>query len=357
MKISELGEVKRQLKAGKLAPIYFLYGNEPYLINHCTKLIEKAAVTALPEINLKIIDSDFDIDEIASNAYQVPMMSIKKCIILSDFELSKLSQKQLSALIELAENPSDVAVIIFKFTRIELSFTNKYKMKAQSKNYQAVAKAIENGGGVVAEINRMTTGDIVKTICSGATRRGCTLDFATARYMVERCSDDLTVLLGETEKLCAYKQSGEITKTDIDKLCIKSFQAVIFDMAKSVLANDIKTSLTILDSLLFQHVSELEILRELEKSYIDIFRIYTARASGIPNDAVAKDFDYGARSFVLRTAASYAAKLSREQISDCLTLHCETEYKLKGGSRLPKSDILRTLITELVMIFIGVKRI
>ena len=350
LKTTDTAELKRKIKAGDIAPAYFLYGNEQYLINHYTDLIIKSSVTALEEINLKIIDSDFNVDEIASIAYQVPMMSAKKCIVLSDFDLSKINASQLKSLIELLENPSDVAVIIFKYTGIELSFSNKFKMRSQSKNYQTVVAALEKGGGTVSEINHLTPGETARTITAGAARRGCVLEPGTARYMIERCTDDLTTLLCEIEKVCSYKGEGEIKKEDIDKICTKSFSAVIFDMAKAVLSKNITRSLDILNSLLFQHTKELDILRELTKNYIDIYRVQTARSCGVSNDKVAADFGYGARAFMLKNAAGYAAKIEPAAIAECLKLLSEAEYNLKGGSRLPKGDVLRTLISELVVI-------
>ena len=88
-------ELKRKIKSGLIAPIYFIYGNEPYLINHYVNMIADRAVSALPEINLRSIDSDFDVDEIISNAYLVPMMSNYKCIILNDFDLGKLTESDI----------------------------------------------------------------------------------------------------------------------------------------------------------------------------------------------------------------------------------------------------------------------
>ncbi len=350
MRIYTQDELKRKIKGGFIAPIYFIYGNEPYLINHYINMIVDRSVTALPEINLKTIDTDFDVDEIISNAYLVPMMSNYKCIILNDFDLGKVSESNIKKLVEMALNPSDVSVVIFKFTSLEIALDNSYKSKKQSKNYMTLAKAVEEGEGMVVEINHLTTGEIAKTLIAGALKRGCTLDATTARYMIEVCSDDLTTLLCEMEKLCSYLGSGTITKEHVDKICTRSIKARIFDMSKLVMSNNASGSLKILSDLLYGKVKETEILNELSKTYIDIYRMSSSKRANATQKDVATYFGYGNRAFTLNSASNYAAKLSSKQIDDSLNALCETDLMLKGGSRMNKADILKMLILRLIMI-------
>ncbi len=350
LRIYTQDELKRKIKSGFIAPIYFIYGNEPYLINHYINMIIDRCVTALPEINLKTIDTDFDVDEIISNAYQVPMMSNYKCIVLNDFDLSKVCESNIKKLIEMATNPSDVSVVIFKFTSIEIALDNSYKSKKQSKNYLNLAKAVAEGEGMVAEINHLTSGEIAKTLTAGALKRGCTLDSATARYMIEVCSDDLTTLLCEMEKLCSYISGGTITREHVDKICTRSVNARIFDMSKLVLANNVKGSLSILEDLLYQKVKEIEIVNELSKAYIDIYRMSASKRANVALKDVASYFGYGNRAFVLNSASNFSAKLSPQQIDSSLEALCETDAMLKGSSKMKKSDILKMLILRLILI-------
>ena len=343
-------ELKRKIKSGLISPIYFIYGNEPYLINHYVNMIADRAVSALPEINLKSIDSDFDVDEIISNAYLVPMMSNYKCIILNDFDLGKLTESDIKKLLEMAKNPSDVAVVIFKFTSIEVSLGNSYKSKKLSKNFREIAKAIEEGEGIIAEVNHMTVGEISKTLTAGALKRGCTLDSATARYMIEVCSDDLTTLLCEMEKLCSYLSNGVITKEHVDKICTRSVNARIFDMSKMVLSKNVKSSMKILDDLLYQKVKEIEIVYELSKTYIDIYRMSSSKRANVSISDVSKYFEYGNRDFVLKSASNFASLLSSNQLEESLQALCEAATMLMGASKMKKPDVLKTLILRLILI-------
>ena len=61
------------------------------------------------------------------------------------------------------------------------------------------------------------------------------LDDNTAKYLVESCGTSMQELINELRKLIEYKGTGgNITKEDIDKLCIKQIQAVIFDLTDNL---------------------------------------------------------------------------------------------------------------------------
>lgn len=350
MNILRTDELKRKLKSGAYAPVYFLYGNEAYLINHYTDLITQSVVTALPEINLRTFDSEFDVNEISSILYQVPMLSQKKCVVLNDYDLSTISQSELETIIDVVSNPSDVAVLVFKYTSIEFSLERKNKSQKNNTNFLAVAKALDKAGGMVVNIDHLTMGDTVKTIVSGARRRNCGMSVETARYMVEYCSFDLTSLLCELEKLCSYVGEGEITKEIINKICARSVNAIIYDMAKAILANNADRSMEILDALLNQKVKDINISREIAKSYIDIYRMFAARKANVNVPTVAEDFDYGNRDFVLKNSLPFASKLTANQLELSLNAINEADNMLKGASRLKSADILRMLIVKLVLI-------
>ncbi len=350
MNILHTDELKRKLKSGAYAPVYFLYGNEAYLINHYTNIIIDSAVTALPEINLRTFDSNFDVNEISSILYQVPMLSQKKCIVLNDYDLSTVSQSELDELLNIVSNPSDVAVLVFKYTTLEFSLENKNKSQKNNANFVSVAKAIHNSGGMVVNIEHLTMGDTIKTIVSGARRRGCLLSNDNARYMIEYCSLDLTSLLCELEKVCSYVGEGEITREIINNMCTRSVNAVIYDMAKAILSNNAQKSIEILNSLLNQKIKDADIVREISKSYIDIYRMYAAKSGNVNQATVAEDFEYGNRKFVLNTSSGFAAKLSSNQLELSLKAINEANKMIKGESRLKSEDVLRMLIVKLVLI-------
>ncbi len=57
-------------------------------------------------------------------------------------------------------------------------------------------------------------------------------------------------LINEIRKLIEYKgQNGTITKSDIDKLCTKQIQAVIFDLTDNLGKKDMRKSIRCLQRI------------------------------------------------------------------------------------------------------------
>ena len=70
-------------------------------------------------------------------------------------------------------------------------------------------------------------------------------------YLINLCGTEKIVLKNETSKLISYAlNSKEITKEDIDKLCIKTSDIIIFDLTDSLGQKNKKKALISLNELI-----------------------------------------------------------------------------------------------------------
>lgn len=76
------------------------------------------------------------------------------------------------------------------------------------------------------------------------------IDENTARYLVECCGSGMQELINELRKVIEYAGAGgTITKENIDTLCIKQIQAIIFDLTDYLGAKNVEKALEILKKL------------------------------------------------------------------------------------------------------------
>lgn len=87
----------------------------------------------------------------------------------------------------------------------------------------------------------------VQTFCK---EKGLEIGKAEAVYLVDLCGSNKQVLVNELLKLMDYVEDGKITKADIDKICIKTSEVIIFDLTDSYGRKDIKATLLYLEELL-----------------------------------------------------------------------------------------------------------
>ena len=82
-------ELKASLKNGELSPVYFLYGEEPYLVAHFADLVADTAVPAdgLEEFNRHVFDGTaLSLDALEAAVEAMPLMGEHTCVWVKDYD-------------------------------------------------------------------------------------------------------------------------------------------------------------------------------------------------------------------------------------------------------------------------------
>ena len=156
---------------------------------------------------------------------------------------------------------------------------------------------------------------------------------ADARYLVEQVGNDLHLLLGELEKLCALVgEGGEITRRHIDTACPKNLEAKVFDLSKTILRLRADQAYDLLYQLRVQREDPVAVLAVLSNAFADLYRAKVAAAGGVSVDLLTTAFkSYKGKEFRLRNAGRDAARISITALRDCLDRLACTDTALKMG--------------------------
>lgn len=346
MAITE-SELKKQLKEGGLKRVYFLYGEETYLSGHYASQIAAKAVGKddLAEFNLQKFDGrKCTAEELEDAAEALPLMADAKCVVVRDYDAAAGGMANQERLLRLVSDPPEACVMVFWQDAVEADVKKNAKWKA-------FAAAVEKCG-VCVEFPRKSTADIVKLLCSGASRRNCRLLPENARLLVEQCGDDLNLLLNELDKLCALAGEGEITREMIESAGSKNLEASVFDLSKAILQNHYARAYAILHRLLSQKEEPVNILAVLSTAYADLYRAKVAAAAGKQADTLTADFQYRGREFRLRNAARDASRLSMDVLRSSLDTLAQADLRLKS-SRVDKRVVLEQTAAKLIVLAKG----
>ena len=89
----------------------------------------------------------------------------------------------------------------------------------------------------------------MKAICHGYK---VNISDANLRYFIECCGTNMQELINEIRKLIEYAgENGTIQKEDIDSLCIKKLESVIFDLTDSLGKKETDKAIQVLKNLLY----------------------------------------------------------------------------------------------------------
>lgn len=299
--------VKRDIATSNFSKCYLLYGDDLYLKKHYSDRISEKAYDGDPLFNLQKFELDANLQDVYDAVNQFPMMADSKCVLLIDYDFEHCSKSDLEMLCDLIMGIDEGCVFILRFDAIEFNTKNSVKAKK-------IMSAVEKCGGKPVCLNHRSHNSLAKMLITGAAKRGCVLDSRDAHYLIETCGDDLSLLKNELDKLCGYVKSGKINREVINRVAVKSAESSIYDYVQSIFDGNISDALKMLDDLFFMRVEPMIILYTASASYVDIYRVLTAKRADINIDTIATDFAYKNRAFVLEKAASNLKKFDKNKL-------------------------------------------
>lgn len=336
--------VKRDIASCNFAKCYLLYGDDLYLKKYYSDKISEKAYGGDPLFNLQKFELDANLQEVYDAVNQFPMMADSKCVLLIDYDFEHCSKSDLQMLCDLIAGIDEGCVFILRFDAIEFDVKNSAKAKK-------IMSAVEKCGGKPVCLNHRNHNSLAKMLMTGAAKRGCTLESRDAHYLIETCSDDLSLLKNELDKLCGYVKSGKIDREVINKVAVKSAESSVYDYVQAIIDGNISNALKMLDNLFYMRVEPIIILYTASASYVDLYRIMAAKKVNIGIDTIAADFAYKNRAFVLEKALPNLKKFDKKKMLLSFDELLLADQHLKNFGYDPRT-VLEELTVKLVYILV-----
>lgn len=336
--------LKSSLSNGSILPVYLITGDDLYLKKQALDRIIKATVEPDDEMNLIRFEYGASLQQVYDELNGFPLMADKKCVVYSELDLDDCSKTEFENLCELASEHYDTSVFVIYFGNMEF----EYKKSAKAK--QLIA-AVEKAGGAMVLLEHKTSSELVRWMTAWAKKRNCNLSPRDAAYIIETCSSDISTLSYELEKLCAFVSRGDITREIIDKICVKSVDASVFELSNKVISGDTSGAMKLVDELYYMNVDTAIIFHHISSAYVDMYRAFIAKSEGrIPNEELAEQLHMPAnRRFLLGKAAGNLRKFDRKKLELSLDAIISSEREIKNYSSSSRTAVEK-LIVRLVYI-------
>ena len=322
--------LKKNISQKQLLSVYILFGEDGYLKKNYTDRLIKLITEPDDVFNCCKFGADCDLQEVYDAVMQFPFMSDKKYVEICDFDFEHCSKSELDRLCELIAEVPDSAVLVLRFD--SLDFDSKKNNK-----FKRLVDAAEKVNGMAVKLDHRKAPELIKMLCDGAQKRGCKMEPATAKYLIETAGDDINLLRNELEKLCAYSSNNSpITKETVEKVSIKTVEASVYNLSKFILEGNISSALKIIDELFFMRVEPMAMLYSIASPYVDMMRVYTAKKHGIKTAETADTFGYKAKAFLLDKAETALRKMDFKKINLSLSALVAADNSLKSFGADPR---------------------
>lgn len=268
--------------------IYLFYGEETYLLETRVKKIKKEYQQLILGINFIQVD-DTNVEELIADL-ETPAFGFDKKLIIAKntgiFKKEKKTTKSDSKKKKVDDTKLPLNEKIAKYIQEnleELKNTVDLVFVEQEVDKNALYQTIEKVGEV-KEFALLKLPDLIANIKKIAVAYKVNIDDATAKYLVECYGTSMQDLINELRKLIEYKgENSNITKQDIDLLCTKQIQAVIFDLTDNLGKKETSKALEVYNGLisnkepiqkilitLYNHFKKLYIIKIAEKYNEDV---------------------------------------------------------------------------------------
>ena len=329
--MDEVVKIVNDIKEGKIKPIYFLMGEEPYYIDRLSDFIEKNVLTEEEKgFNQTVLyGRDVSVDDIISAAKRYPMMAERQVIIVKEAQdLAKTIDKFESYATD--PMPSTVLVLCYKYKTLD-------KRKKVTKLFEK--------SGLVFESKKLYENQVGQWITRVLQAKKYSIEPKASAMLVEFLGTNLEKINNELDKLQIILPVGStISAHDIEENIGFSKDYNIFELRKAIGEKNQLKSYKIV-----QYFSEnpkdhpMVMTTGLLFSFFVQLLQYHGLKNKNPSNVAAilkvnpfflKDYDVALRNYPMK------------KVSKIVTLLRETDIKSKGvgSNSLPQHELLKEML-------------
>lgn len=329
-----LERFRKQMAEQTVEGLYYLLGEEQYLIDHYYGQCRTCCTGALPEMNLIELDGkkpNFDLLADAASSY--PVMSDKKLVTVTDFDPNALKgggEKKLTA--ALADLAPGVVVL----------FREHAKEKTKANALETLIKKL---GGMVVKIEKPDNVKLRRWIQKLAAAAETEISAADSDYLTELTGGSMLRIHKELKKLTAGRAGGTIDRALIEQMVAPEDGADRYAISNALAAHDFDALMQALEAFYRMGVEDTVIADKFYRAYTDLWRGQAALREGKSAAELAEACHISpyAAARIMRSAAALREGEALYGLRRCL----ELDQKIKT-SGLNKRDLVYGLVSELL---------
>lgn len=198
--LQDVIKITKDIKAGEIAPVYFLMGEEPYYIDKLTHFIENNILTEDEKGFNQVVlyGRDATVEDIVSSAKRYPMMAERQVVVVREAQDLARTIDKLETYIE---NPQPTTVLVFAY---------KYKTLDKRKK---ITKLLSKNA-VLFESKKMYDNQVGDWIVSLLKSNNYGIQPKAAAMLVEFLGADLSKIANELDKLKIILPQGHVISPD-----------------------------------------------------------------------------------------------------------------------------------------------
>ena len=294
--------------------VYLLFGEDEYLRNEYLKKIKKTFGEVKLGINYVQIDEN-NVSNIISDIETPAFGFSSKLIIAKNTGLFKKKNALSESVAEYLKT-ANLDGVELVFIEIEPEKNSLYNL---------ISKI-----GEVKEFKEQKLPQLITKVKSIAKAYNVNIMENTASYFIECVGTNMSDIINELRKLIEYAgNGGTIEKQDIDALCIKKSESIIFDLTDNLGRKKITEAIEVLHNLVY---AKEPIQRILIMLYNHFKKLYIIKLAIEENKNIAQSLKLKPnQAFLVNKYQTQAKYFSKEELRSLLEELIKIDSSSKSG--------------------------
>lgn len=265
-----------------LGRVYVFHGEETYLRDfYLSELRKRLVPEDFSAFNYHRLDgASLTVRELSEAAEPMPMMSERSLIVVADYDLSRLSEAERTALCAFLSDVPEWACVVFLYDTVPYRLSRQKDADDADATSPATPSAVRelrkalDAYAQILDFQPLGPSELLNWVAQQFRQRGKSVDIQTAEYLVFTCGSLMDGLLQEIGKIADYVDGATVTRQDIDAIADPVLSRQAFDLSNAVSAGNYDAAASILGDLLKMQTVPYLISGALGK---ELRRLYTAR--------------------------------------------------------------------------------
>lgn len=324
-------EFDRAIAQGTIGPLYYLHGDEPYLIERAAKrVLDRVLSPDFRDFNFNIFyGNECRGTEVVETAQTLPMFAEWRVVLVRKSE--SLSAGALDVIAEYAENPCPSTCLLFQGGKID-----------QRKKFFALLKKRD----ALVEFKRLFENQVGAFIRAEVAGNGKKIEGAAVDYLGSLVGTNLQELASQLEKLLVFVGDRPgITLADVRQIVSDTKVDSVFELANALGERNAAKALRSLHTILRDGEAPLMLLAMVTRHFRQLWLVREQMSRRVASPDISKAT--GINPYFLKGIMEQARNFAAAEFVRIFELLYAADGSLKSGGGRQGGHVMECLVMDI----------
>lgn len=293
--------LKKHLQTKEYHSAYLISGDDAYVVQSAENMF-KNIIEICKDINISNFINSKDAYSIIEDLQILPILDQYRLVIVTDYK------GDTDLFLKYLENPNKTSILVFVQT------------SGIKENFSKLITKIEP-----VDCNKLEESQILSFIANNASIYDSAIEKSAALTLMKYCSNDLTRISRELEKLALFKYQDVIRQSDVEELVNPDTDYKIFELSEAVANKQSQKAISILSSMQQNGTSDVSLLGLLYSHFRRLFYCSLSQE----NASLASLLNV--KEYAVKKTKEQAKKYSPRRLKAICDMYHKLDYDFKNG--------------------------